>query len=55
MAKIIDTRLNECPLPVHIQSDCDYYYTLENIFNNYYKHIILRKIHDKLLLQIFKL
>lgn len=39
MAKIIDTRLNEFPLPVHIQSDCDYYYTLENIFNNYYKHI----------------
>lgn len=39
MAIMIDTKLNEFPLPVHIQSDCDYYSTLENILNNYYRHI----------------
>lgn len=40
MAKvIIDTQLNDFPLPIHIEKDCHYYVTLENVLNNYLKHV----------------
>ena len=39
MTKIIDTRLNDFSLPVHISSDNEYVNALDNVLCAYSKHI----------------